>query len=136
MRVVRVVDRGENFTTLTAFCSLHRFVHVRGSRIRWWRLLASTTRRRASGLGSAKLARFAKFCKFLAGSFSAVSKRNFASVTAFFKLYKIFILLHRCNLKIFAKSRFEKSEIFVKSQQKICKCRKNCKFCQNSKISA
>ena len=40
---------------------------------------------------------FAKFCKFLAGSFSAVSKRNFARqenmrLTAFFKLYKICIL--------------------------------------------
>ena len=34
--------------------------------------------------------------------------------TAFFKLYKICILLHRCNLKIFAKNRFEKSAISVK----------------------
>ena len=32
--------------------------------------------------------------------------------TAFFKLYKMCILLHRCNLKIFAKkNRFEKSAI-------------------------
>ena len=37
-------------------------------------------------------------------------------LTAFFKLYKICILLHRCNLKIFAKNRFEKSTIFVKNQ--------------------
>ena len=28
-------------------------------------------------------------------------------LAAFFKLYKICILLHRCNLKIFAKNRFE-----------------------------
>ena len=35
-------------------------------------------------------------------------------LTAFFKLYKICILLHRCNLKIFAKNRFEKTAIFVK----------------------
>ena len=35
-------------------------------------------------------------------------------LTAFFKLYKICILLHRCNLKILAKNRFEKSAIFVK----------------------
>ena len=35
--------------------------------------------------------------------------------TAFFKLYKICILLHRCNLKILAKNRFEKSAIFVKN---------------------
>ena len=40
--------------------------------------------------------------------------------TAFFKLYKICILLHRCNLKIFAKNRFEKSAIFVKFQQRFC----------------
>ena len=38
--------------------------------------------------------------------------------TAFFKLYKICILLHRCNLKIFAKNRLEKTAIFVKFQQK------------------
>ena len=48
--------------------------------------------------------------------------------TAFFKLYKICILLHRCNLKIFAKNRFEKTAIFVKFQQKNCKCRKICKI--------
>ena len=39
-------------------------------------------------------------------------------LTAFFKLYKICILLHRCNLKIFAKNRFEKTAIFVKFHQK------------------
>ena len=38
-------------------------------------------------------------------------------LTAFFKLYKICILLHRCNLKIFSKNRFEKAAIFVKIQQ-------------------
>ena len=36
--------------------------------------------------------------------------------TAFFKLYNICILLHRCNLKVFAKNRFEESAIFVKIQ--------------------
>ena len=41
--------------------------------------------------------------------------------TAFFKLYKICILLHRCNLKILAKNRFEKSAILVKIQQTFCK---------------
>ena len=56
--------------------------------------------------------------------------------TAFFKLYKICILLHRCNLKIFAKNRFEKSAIFVKFQQKIANVAKFAKFCQISKISA
>ena len=44
--------------------------------------------------------------------------------TAFFKLYKICILLHRCNLKILAKNRFQKSANFVKIQQHFCKCRK------------
>ena len=53
--------------------------------------------------------------------------------TAFFKLCKICILLHRCNLKIFAKNRFEKSAILVKIQQIFCKCRKICKKCQNFK---
>jgi len=54
-------------------------------------------------------------------------------LTAFFKLYKICILLHRCNLKIFAKNRFEKSADFVKIQQKFCECRKICKMLPNFK---
>ena len=54
-------------------------------------------------------------------------------LTAFFKLYKICILLHRCSLKIFAKNRFEKSAIFVKFQQKNCKCRQICKILPNFK---
>ena len=53
--------------------------------------------------------------------------------TAFFKLYKICIPLHRCNLKIFAKNRFEKTAIFVKFQQHNCKCRKICKIFANLK---
>ena len=39
----------------------------------------------------------------------------------FFKLYKICILLHRCNLKIFAKNRFENSAISLKMQQYFAK---------------
>ena len=35
-------------------------------------------------------------------------------LTAFFKLYKICILLHRCNLKILAKNRCEKSAFLRK----------------------
>ena len=54
-------------------------------------------------------------------------------LTAFFKLYKICILLHHCNLKIFAKNRFEKSAIFVKIQETFCKCRKICKLLPNFK---
>ena len=56
-----------------------------------------------------------KFCKFLAGSFSAVSKRNLQEnmrLTAVFKLYKMCILLHRCKLNISAKNRFEKNSNF------------------------
>jgi hypothetical protein len=56
--------------------------------------------------------------------------------TAFFKLYKICILLHRCNLKIFAKNRFEKTAIFVKFQQNIANVAKFANFCHISKISA
>ena len=41
--------------------------------------------------------------------------------TAFFKFYKICIPLHRCNFKILAKNRFEKSANFQKIQQKIAK---------------
>ena len=50
--------------------------------------------------------------------------------------YKIYvILLHRCNLKIFTKNRFEKTAIFVKLQQKIANhVAKFAKFCQISKF--
>ena len=48
-----------------------------------------------------------RFCNFLAGSFSAVSKRNFANkyarLTAFFKLYNMCTLLHRSKLNILEK---------------------------------
>ena len=46
-------------------------------------------------------------------------------LTAFFKLYKICILLHRCNLKRFAKNLFEKSVIFVKIESKFRKTSAN-----------
>ena len=58
--------------------------------------------------------------------------------TAFFKLYKIYILLHRCNLKILAKNRFEKIAIFHEisaKEKKNAKIAKFAKFCQISKIS-
>jgi len=35
-------------------------------------------------------------------------------LTAFFNLYRICTLLHRCDLKSLAKNRFEKSAIFGK----------------------
>ena len=66
------------------------------------------------GLGSAKLANFAKFCKILQNFaiFWRARSRLYQNeilqenmrLTAFFKLDKICILLHRCNLKILAKS--------------------------------
>ena len=52
-------------------------------------------------------------------------------LTAFFKLYKICILLHRCNLKILAKNQFEKSAFFVKIRLNFCKCWKICKILSN-----
>ena len=84
----------------------------------------------------AKLPNFAIFCKILNfANFWRARSRLYQNeilqedmrLTAFFKLYKICILLHRCNLKIFAKNRFEKSAIFVKIQQTFCKC---CKICE------
>ena len=54
--------------------------------------------------------------------------------TAFFKLYKICILLHRCNLKIFAKNRIEKTAIFVKFQQKIANVAKFANFVKFKKF--
>ena len=57
-------------------------------------------------------------------------------LTAFFKLYKMCILLHRCDLKIFAKNRFEKSAIFVKFSKKFANVAKSAKFCKIAKIDA
>ena len=50
--------------------------------------------RTVRGLGLAKLGTFAKFCKFLAGSFSAVSKRNFARKYAFDSIFQALQDLH------------------------------------------
>ena len=71
---------------------------------------------------------FAKFCKFLAGSFSAVSKRNFARKYAFDSIFQALQDLHPfapLQSQNFCKNmlNFEKSAIFVKVQQKFCKCR-------------
>ena len=54
-------------------------------------------------------------------------------LTAFFKLYKICILLHRCNLKILAKNRFEKISNFCENSATFCKCRQICKILPNFK---
>jgi len=49
---------------------------------------------RSAAVLRAKLAFFAKFCKFLAGSFSAVSKRNFARQYAFDSISQVLQDLH------------------------------------------
>ena len=89
------------------------------------------------GLGLAKLAKFgenfANFWRARSRLYQNEILQENMRLTAFFKLYKICILLHRCNLKIFAKNRFEKSAIFVKFQQKNCKCRNICKNLSNFK---
>ena len=75
-----------------------------------------------------KLANFANFWRALSRLYQNEILQENMSLTSFFKLYKICILLHRCNLKIFTKNRFENSAIFVKIQQKFCKSRKFCKI--------
>ena len=93
-----------------------------------------------SVLGLANLGKFGQILQNFANFWRARSRlyqneilQENMRLTAFCKLYKICILLHRCNLKILAKNRFEKSAIFVKIQQKFCKCRKICKIFPNFK---
>ena len=89
------------------------------------------------GLGLAKLAKFgqifANFWRARSRLYQNEILQENMRLTAFFKLYKICILLHRRNLKILAKYRFEKSAIFVKIQQTFRKCCKNCKMLPNFK---
>ena len=75
--------------------------------------------RRARGVAGrqADLSKIGKFCKFLAGSFSAVPKRNFGRKYAFdsiFKLYKMWTLSHRSKLNILQKFSPKVAEIFRK----------------------
>ena len=73
----------------------------------------------AGEIKSAKLAVFRNLLNFFANFWRALSRlyqneflqENMRS-TAFFKLYKICILLHRCNLNFLAKNRFEKSTFY------------------------
>ena len=68
------------------------------------------------------MANFAKFCKFLAASFSAVSKRNSARKYAFDSIFQALQDLHTfapLQSQNFRKNRFEISAIFVKIQQKL-----------------
>ena len=92
------------------------------------------------GIGLAKLGKLAKFANFWRARSrlyqNEILQENMRS-TAFFKLYKICILLHRCDLKIFAKNRFEKTAIFVKFQpKKIANVAKFANICQICQISA
>ena len=50
--------------------------------------------RPAASLLEPRLGKLAKFCKFLAGSFSAVSKRNFARKYAFDSIFQALQDLH------------------------------------------
>ena len=83
------------------------------------RSLASSLVRRHPGcgaverLGLAKLEKFATFCKFLAGSFSAVSKRNFARKYAFDSIFQALQDLHTSaplQSQKFCKKREEDTE--------------------------
>ena len=74
---------------------------------------------------NSKIKIFANFWRARSRLYQNENLQEIMRSTAFFKLYKICILLHRCNLKIVAKNRFEKSAIFVKIQQKMLRC---CKF--------
>ena len=79
---------------------------------------------------------FAKFWRARSRLYQNEILQENMRLTAFFKLYKICILLHRCNLKNFAKNWFEKSAFFVKIQQTLtfCKCCKICKILPNLRI--
>ena len=71
-----------------------------------------------------KMGKLANCCKFLAGSFSAVSKRNFARKYAFDSIFQALQDLHTfapLQSQNFSKNRFEKSAIFVKIQRRFCK---------------
>ena len=67
----------------------------------------------------------------MAGSFSAVSKRNFARKYAFDSIFQALQDAHTfapLRSQNFSKNRFEKSAIFVKNQQFFFKCCKICKI--------
>ena len=77
---------------------------------------------------NSKLSFFANFWRARSQLHQNENLQENIRLIAFFKLHNICILLHRCNLKISAKNRFEKSAFFVKIQQKFCKCCKICKI--------
>ena len=81
----------------------------------------------------ANFANFANFWRARSRLYQHEILQENMRLTAFLKLYKICILLHRCNLKIFAKNRCEISAIFVKIQQHFANVAKSAKSCQISK---
>ena len=88
---------------------------------------------------TSELVKLAKFCKFLAGSFSAISKRNFARKYAFDSIFQAIQDVHTfapLRSQNFSKNRFEKSAFFVKIQQNFANVAKFAKCCQISKFSA
>ena len=82
--------------------------------------------------------KISKICKFLAGSFSAVSKRNFERKYAFDSIFQAVQDLHTFaplqSQNFRKKNRFEKSEFFVKIPQNFANVAKFAKICQISKF--
>ena len=78
---------------------------------------------------------FRKFCKFLAGSFSAVSKRNFARKYAFDSIFQALQDLHPfapLQSQNFRKKSVWKISDFRENQSKhFANVAKSAKFCQN-----
>ena len=113
------------------------------------RVLVGVQVRAVGDWGLAKLTNFATWCcKFLAGSFSAVSKRNFARKYAFDSIFQALQDLHTfapLQSQKFRKKSVSKISNFWENSAKFCKslCRKTCKnfpilsnFIQFSKIAA
>ena len=65
----------------------------------------------------ANVAKFANFRRPRSRLYQNESLQENLRLAAFFKFYKMCIRLHRCNLKILAKNRSEKSAISWKIQQ-------------------
>ena len=87
----------------------------------------------------AKLAKVADFCKFLAGSFSAVSKRIFARKYAFDSIFQALQDLHTfapLQSQNFSKqSVLKTSNVCENSAKNFANITKFAKCCQISKIS-
>ena len=64
-----------------------------------------------------------------------ISQENMR-LKAFFELYKICILLHRCNLKILAKIGLKNRPVLSKFSKQFTNVAKSAKFCNISIISA